>query len=65
MNTNNMKAKGKVLVVDDEPDITRQFQRALEDEGYFVETATSGEEAWEKYQQQYFDVVWPIGKWKE
>lgn len=54
-----------VLVVDDEADIAREFGFSLESEGYRVDIAHSGEEAWEKYQQQYFDVVlvdWKMGR---
>nr|VFJ59668.1 MAG: Response regulator receiver domain-containing protein [Candidatus Kentron sp. FW] len=60
-----MNSGDKILVVDDEPGIVRQFVRALEGEGYAVESAGSGEEAWEKYQRQYFDVVvtdWKMGE---
>jgi two-component system response regulator GlrR len=53
---------GKVLVVDDESEIVKQFKRALSSEGYHVETAGSGEEGWEKYQTRYFDVV--ITDWR-
>nr|VFK58849.1 MAG: Response regulator receiver domain-containing protein [Candidatus Kentron sp. UNK]VFK68601.1 MAG: Response regulator receiver domain-containing protein [Candidatus Kentron sp. UNK] len=55
----------KVLIVDDEEDIAQGFERTLKREGYHVEQAYSGEEAWEKYQRQYFDVVlsdWKMGK---
>jgi DNA-binding NtrC family response regulator len=56
---------GKILLVDDEPEIVKQFKRALKSEGYHVETAASGEEGWEKYQSSYFNVVitdWRMGK---
>nr|VFK31732.1 MAG: Response regulator receiver domain-containing protein [Candidatus Kentron sp. MB]VFK75633.1 MAG: Response regulator receiver domain-containing protein [Candidatus Kentron sp. MB] len=55
----------RILVVDDDPGIVKQFTRALESEKYRVEPAYSGEEAWEKYQQAYFDVVitdWQMGE---
>nr|VFK07206.1 MAG: Response regulator receiver domain-containing protein [Candidatus Kentron sp. LPFa]VFK23931.1 MAG: Response regulator receiver domain-containing protein [Candidatus Kentron sp. LPFa] len=55
----------KVLIVDDKEDIAQGFERTLKREGYHVELAYSGEEAWEKYQRQYFDVVlsdWKMGK---
>nr|VFJ50263.1 MAG: Response regulator receiver domain-containing protein [Candidatus Kentron sp. DK] len=57
--------KGKILIVDDEEEIVEQFARALKGQGYAVEPAYSGEEAWDKYQGQYFDVVladWKMGK---
>nr|VFK59220.1 MAG: Response regulator receiver domain-containing protein [Candidatus Kentron sp. TUN]VFK67253.1 MAG: Response regulator receiver domain-containing protein [Candidatus Kentron sp. TUN] len=52
-----MHSEERILVVDDEPGITRQFVRALEGEGYRVDSAHSGEEAWEKYRQQQPIVV--------
>nr|VFK13851.1 MAG: Response regulator receiver domain-containing protein [Candidatus Kentron sp. LFY] len=57
--------KAKILVVDDDEGIVKGFKRALESEGYLVEPAYSGEEAWEKYQNAYFDVVvtdWKMGE---
>ena len=54
-----------ILLVDDEPEIVEQFERALKREGYEVDTAFSGEEGWEKYQSRYYDVVlvdWRMGK---
>nr|VFK61197.1 MAG: Response regulator receiver domain-containing protein [Candidatus Kentron sp. TUN] len=54
--------KARILVVDDEQDMVKQLTRALESEDYRVEPAYSGEEAWEKYQNTYFDVV--ITDWK-
>ena len=50
-------SKGTILLVDDEPEIVEQFERALKREGYDVDTAFSGEEGWEKYQSRYYDVV--------
>ena len=38
----------KILVIDDEPSIRKSFAAALEDTGYLVETAESGEVAIEK-----------------
>lgn len=35
----------KLLIVDDEPDILSTFQNVLMDDGYEIETATSGQEA--------------------
>jgi two-component system, NtrC family, response regulator HydG len=55
-------SKGNVLLVDDDPEIVEQFARALRNEGYEVDTAFSGEEAWEKYQKRYYDVV--VTDWK-
>ena len=58
-------SKGTILLVDDEPEIVEQFERALKREGYDVDTAFSGEEGWKKYQSRYYDVVlvdWRMGK---
>lgn len=58
-------SQGKILLIDDEPEIIEQFQRALKREGYSVDTALSGEEGWEKYQHSYYDVIitdWKMGK---
>jgi DNA-binding response OmpR family regulator len=57
--------QGKILLVDDEPDIVKGFTRALRREGYIVDLAYSGEEGWQKYQERYYDVVivdWKMGK---
>jgi signal transduction histidine kinase len=43
-----MKAKGRVLVVDDEPGIRIGCQRALASQGYEVDTATNGNEGLQK-----------------
>lgn len=57
--------QGNVLLVDDEEQIIKQYNRALKREGYIVDTAYSGEKGWDKYQQRYYDVVivdWKMGK---
>jgi signal transduction histidine kinase len=43
-----MEAKGRVLVVDDEPGIRIGCQRALSSQGYEVDTATNGNEGLQK-----------------
>ena len=56
--------QGKILVVDDEQEIIEEFERALAHD-YTVDTAYSGEEGWEKYQHNYYDVVfvdWKMDK---
>ncbi|MBM3237438.1 response regulator [Candidatus Poribacteria bacterium] len=50
-----------ILLVDDEQEIVEQYARALKSGGYEVDTAFSGEEAWDKYQARYYDVV--IADW--
>ncbi len=57
--------KRTILLVDDDDQIIEQFERALKREGYAVDTAMSGEEAWEKYQARFYDVViadWQMGE---
>lgn len=41
----NADAKRKILVVDDEPQITRVLKTTLSSRGYFVRTVSNGEEA--------------------
>lgn len=41
-----MAAKARILIADDEPHIRRILQFLLENEGFQVETAEDGEEAW-------------------
>ncbi|MEJ5347564.1 MAG: sigma-54 dependent transcriptional regulator [Desulfosoma sp.] len=47
----------KVLVVDDEPNIVRSLKGVLEDEGYEVVSAASGESALEELRKEFPDVV--------
>jgi two-component system, NtrC family, nitrogen regulation response regulator NtrX len=47
----------KLLIVDDEPGIRDSLTGVLEDEGYQVEVADSGEAALEILRQSPFDVV--------
>jgi two-component system NtrC family sensor kinase len=47
----------RILVVDDEPMMTRAVARMLKPSGHFVSVAASGEEALEKLGAQTFDVV--------
>src|SRR5216683_1859612 len=51
-----MKAR-RVLVVDDEPGIRQSLSGVLEDEGYAVETAASGEECLEALPGGGFELV--------
>ncbi len=46
-----------ILVVDDEKNITDLLQDILEDEGFFVETATSITEAKEKIKEKDFEII--------
>jgi DNA-binding response OmpR family regulator len=51
----------RILIVDDEESITEVFQLILEDEGYKVDTASSGQEALSLSESQYDLVVLDIG----
>jgi CheY-like chemotaxis protein len=52
-----LKAKKRVLVADDAPDIIIVVQKALEDEGYEVLTALNGKEAYQKAIEQKPDLI--------
>jgi len=52
-----MRKPKKILVIDDEPDFHSLFSRILEQEGYVVISAYSGEEALEKLTYENFDLV--------
>ena len=43
--SNGVKMVGRILVVDDEPQVARSISRVLEDAGFEVENASSGEDA--------------------
>jgi len=47
----------RILVVDDEVIVCESCKRILEEEGYEVETALSGREAFEKMKDNPFDIV--------
>jgi len=47
----------RILVVDDEMIVCESCQRILEEEGYEVETALSGKEAFKKMKENPFDIV--------
>lgn len=48
---------GRVLVVDDEPNMLVLFRRVLGKEGYEVETVSSGKQALERLENEWFDLV--------
>jgi len=50
-------ARGRVLVVDDESNITESIQKALERVGYAVDVAQDPATAWNKLEQTMPDVV--------
>ncbi len=47
----------KVIVIDDEEAIRKSFSLTLEDAGYGVDTAATGEEGLEKVKNDEFDMV--------
>lgn len=48
---------GRILVVDDDPDIVKLFSIYLEKQGHEVEVASDGSSAYEKVQVSEFDVI--------
>jgi DNA-binding NtrC family response regulator len=52
-----MDTKAKILVVDDERDIREGLTRILEEKGYLVNNAKSGEEALEIMERDIYDLV--------
>lgn len=46
----------RILIVDDEPSITEFVSYAMQKEGYQTETASDGEEALHKIEEQHFDL---------
>jgi CheY-like chemotaxis protein len=53
-----MKALKKILVIDDDPVVTKSFDRVLSNKGYAVITAANGEEALKKIAAEEYDVVY-------
>jgi EAL domain-containing protein (putative c-di-GMP-specific phosphodiesterase class I) len=49
--------RGAILLVDDEPTITRGYARTLTDVGFTVEVANCGAEAQERMRHRSFDVI--------
>jgi DNA-binding NtrC family response regulator len=49
--------KAKILVVDDEPDITTVMQRALEMAGYKVDTLNKPEHVLSNFKNGYYDML--------
>ncbi|MEE8584413.1 MAG: sigma-54 dependent transcriptional regulator [Acidobacteriota bacterium] len=47
----------RVLIVDDEPNVRRSLEGVLQDEGFEVETASSGEECLGLFDRRSFDAV--------
>lgn len=51
------KSRPRLLVVDDDPDITSTFQAILRSEGYDVATASDGAEALALVRRESFDLI--------
>ncbi len=52
-----MSLKGKILVVDDERGMREFLDIMLKNDGFDVETASGGKEAFEKIEEKFFDIV--------
>lgn len=50
-------AKGRILIVDDEPTVSEVVGEHLQDLGYTVESVPSGEDALERLRTQRYDMV--------
>ena len=50
-------ANARILVVDDEPIVCESCKRILDEEGYEVDVAFSGQEAFEKMKRDTYDIV--------
>ena len=48
---------GKILIVDDEPEMLRALKRIFSRKGHTVVTAQCGEEAWKYIEETMFDLV--------
>ena len=53
----NKKNKGKILLVDDEYDITLSFKRILEIHGFEVDTFNDSRLALSKFKVNYYDIA--------
>ena len=53
----NKKNKGKILLVDDEDDITLSFKRILEIHGFDVDTFNDSSLALSKFKVNYYDIA--------
>ena len=47
----------KILIVDDDQNILRLYKEELEEEGYLIVTASNGQEAMERFEQEDPDLV--------
>jgi YesN/AraC family two-component response regulator len=56
VNTNNRK-KISILIAEDEKLVRELLERTISNEGYSVQTACDGEEAWQMIQEDSFDII--------
>jgi signal transduction histidine kinase len=55
--TRGAASRGRILVVDNDPEVLRAIQALLQEESYLVESASTHREAQKKLQKQPFDLV--------
>lgn len=55
--TNQESSRGRILVVDDEPDLVRVLEFGLQASGYTVEVASDGQEGLKKARETRPDVI--------
>jgi DNA-binding NtrC family response regulator len=53
----SISTKGRILVIDDEPDIRESLEALLVDEGYSVELAQNGTEGLHKLESRGYDII--------
>jgi DNA-binding NtrC family response regulator len=56
-NSASISAKGRILVIDDEPDIRESLEALLTIEGYSVELAQNGTEGLHKLESRGYDII--------
>ncbi len=52
-----MEKQARILIIDDDDNIRKVLQTILEDEGYLVETATTGTEGIEKSKTSFYNLA--------
>jgi two-component system, OmpR family, response regulator ChvI len=57
MSENNLKTDQKILIVDDEPDITLSFKMILENKGFKVDAYNDPLEALNSFKPSYYDLL--------
>ncbi len=54
---NLMETKKKILLVDDDPSLSKILKTILQNQGYAVDTAETGKEALERFQCNFYDLA--------